>query len=374
LKTIAHVLPFPAIGGTEHATLRIAAAVDRSLFRHVAFCLPHAVTVRAFFENAGLPVIGYEPSPPSYRHSVGFVRSSWILAREFKRRKVDLVHCSDLLAAYYAALAGRLAGIPVICHVRARFDIVSKRDCSFLWPVNSFIFVSNNTREFFGCRRYRSKGVVVYDGIDVPLQRESADDRAAVRREFGISADAPVIGMIARIAPVKDFATLARAAARILKAQPNVRFLIVGDYTSIDAREHYAQVRRDLVEHGVDRAFVFAGHRQDISRMLASLDIFVLSTHLEGLPLVILEAMAYGTPVIATAVGGVPELVNHGDTGLLHRHGDDAELSAHVLTLLQDRGLARQLADNALQTVRTRFARDRFADDMNAVYKRTLRL
>jgi hypothetical protein len=138
---IGHILPYPSVGGTEHATLRIAKAVDPARFTSIAFCLPEAAPVHALVSECGIPCATYEPPVPSYRHGPAYLRSSIRLARELLRRQVDLVHCADLLAAHQVALAGRLAGLPVLCHVRNRFEDISRRDRSFLWPVHKFVFV-----------------------------------------------------------------------------------------------------------------------------------------------------------------------------------------------------------------------------------------
>ena len=111
--------------------------------------------------------------------------------------------------------------------------------------------------------------------------------------------DHPPTEAVHYAAPLKDYFTLARAARRILQAEPQTRFLIVGDYTSAKTyREHYQGVRQVLEECCVADSFIFTGHRQDVSRLLSAFDVFVLSTHREGLPLVILEAMAQAKPVV----------------------------------------------------------------------------
>lgn len=369
---IAHILPFPSVGGTEHATLRIARAIDPARFRSIALCLREAEPVRAFVIAAGLPCATYEPAVPSYRHAPSYLRASLTLARELRRQRVDLVHCADLLAGYHAALAGRLARVPVLCHIRNRFDGISRRDCSFLWPVHRFVFVSRNTWQHFGCEVRPSRGVVVYDGIDIPPTASATEDRQSVGHEFNIPQHAPIIGMMARVAPQKDFATLARAAARVLQVEPEARFLVAGDHESRENREHYQRVRRDLEECGVARSFLFTGYRQDVPRLLSAIDIFVLSTHWEGLPLVILEAMARAKPVIATDVDGIPEIIQDGETGLLFPHEDHQQLAAHVIGLLRDRPRAVRLGDAGLRLVQTRFSREQFADSMNAVYRAVL--
>lgn len=371
--TIAHILPWRAVGGTEHATLRIARAIDSTRFRSVAFCVPDADPVRTLFTDAGVPTVVYEPGEHSYRHAVRFLRASLRLARDLRRQRVDLVHCADLLAGYQASLAGWLARLPVVCHIRNRFDAISRRDGSFLWPVDKFVFVSRDTWDRFAYRVPASRGTVIYDGIDVPSTGSFVENRRSVCREFDIPEHAPIIGMLARVAPQKDYATLARAAARIRATEPAARFLVVGDHSSGEGyRTHYAYVRQILEEQRVAPSFVFTGHRQDVGRLLSAIDVFVLSTHWEGLPLVILEAMAHGKPVVATHVDGIPEIVDDGRTGLLYPHEDDTRLAAHVIGLLQDHAWAARLAEAARAAVHDCFSTERFATSMSVVYARVL--
>ena len=372
MKRIAHVLPFPAVGGTEHATLRIARAVDSSRFTSIAWHVPEATAVRALFTGGGVPCTVYHPAVPSYRQAAQYLTAALRIARELKRQRVDLVHCADLLAAHHAGLAGWLARIPVLCHVRNRFDVLSGRDCSFLWPVRRFVFVSRNTWRQFACNVAPSRGLVVYDGIDVSPIAGDTDESDDVRRELGVPGDAPLVGMIARVAPQKDYPTLAKAAARVLAEEPRARFVVVGDHSSEANREHYTLVRTILNECGVGQAFVFTGQRNDVARLLRAFDVFVLSTHWEGLPLVILEAMSEGKPVVATDVDGIPEVVTHGETGLLFPHEDHRQLAAHLLSLLREPAEARRLGQAGQQLVQSRFTTEQFARSMNDVYSRLL--
>lgn len=371
--TIAHVLPFPSVGGTEHATMRVARSVDASRFSSIAFCLREAEPVRALVASSGIPCVTYEPPVPSYRHAPSFLRSSLALARAFRRHRVDLVHCADLEAAHQVAVAGWLARLPVLCHIRNRFDDISRRDRSFLLPVAKFVFVSRDTWRRFAYPVPSHRGVVVYDGVDEDAVAGSEDAGERVRREFNIPPHAPLVGMMARVAPQKDFATLARAAVRILQIEPETRFLIAGDCASVKNSAHYEQVRADLQACGVDRAFIFTGLRSDVARLMSALDVFVLSTHCEGLPLVILEAMAHEKPVVATAVDGIPEIVEDGRTGLLFGHEDHESLAAQVLSLLRDRSRAEQIGRAGRSLVRSAFNRGQFAAAMNAVYDGLLR-
>ena len=123
---------------------------------------------------------------------------------------------------------------------------------------------------------------MVYDGIDVP--DAAGADAADVREEFGIPAEARLVGMVARIAPQKDHETLIRAASRLKGVGLKLRFLLIGDYASSQKYlDCYARLRKHIAEAGLEDWFLFAGHRDDVRRLMGALDIFALSTHLEGL-------------------------------------------------------------------------------------------
>jgi glycosyltransferase involved in cell wall biosynthesis len=366
-------MPWAAVGGTEHATLRIARATEGAGFSHVMFCRSDAPEVRDFFEAEGCETVTFDPVEPSYRRAHLYTRDSYRLAREFRSRKIGVVHCADVAAAFGAGLAGGLARARVLCHVRNRHTEISRRDQSFLRFVNRFVFVSEDTRARFAYRAGARRGVVVYDGIDACAAEESgaSDASTEVRREFGLGREVKLVGMVARVAPQKDFVTLARAAARVVAARPEARFMVVGDYEEAN-RGHYDEVMRALEDEGVASRFVFTGFRTDVSRLMSAFDVFVLCTHFEGLPLVILEAMARGRPVVATAVDGIPEIVLEGRTGLLHPHGDAETLASRLLSLLEDDALAARIGGAGREFVKMEWSRERFAANMARLYEDVL--
>jgi glycosyltransferase involved in cell wall biosynthesis len=215
--------------------------------------------------------------------------------------------------------------------------------------------------------------VVIYDGIKV----QETDERAqqSVRAEFNIPPDAKIVGMVARIAPAKDYPTLIRAAARVCALQPNVRFLIVGEHSGVEAyREHFEEVSRLIEEHNLAPYFIFTDFREDVQRLTAAMDVFVLSTHMEGLPLVILEAMAQGRAVVATDVGGISEIVKHGETGLLYPHEDDEKLAIHIISLLEMEDICERIGRDGCEFVKANFGQERFVLGMTSLYREVLGL
>ncbi len=366
---IAHILPWPEVGGTEVATLRIAKLVGRGRLEHIAYVLPGDNGCRRLFAAEGFETREYPAAEPSWRHPGPWWKFSWALGQDMRRRGITLMHCADVMGALYAAWAGRLAGLPVMSHVRNRFETISRRDRTFLAPVGRFVFVSQDTWRRFAYRLPAGRGQVVYDGIDVP--DAAGAETAGVREEFGIPQGARLVGMVARIAPQKDHETLIRAAVRLKGMGLNLQFLLIGDYTSCQEwRYYHTRLREQIAKADLEKWFQFTGHRQDVKRLMGALDIFALTTHVEGLPLAILEAMAMGKPVLATAVDGVPEVVKDGVTGLLHRHEDDQQLAEQIARLATDVGLANRMGAAGRSLVKKSFSTEQFAGAMGMLYEK----
>jgi glycosyltransferase involved in cell wall biosynthesis len=215
------------------------------------------------------------------------------------------------------------------------------------------------------------RGMVLYDGIAPQPPNPAA--RSQVREEFGIADSTRVIGMVARVAPQKDYPTLVRAAAEVVASHPDVRFLIAGQYSGVVAySEHHAMVLELLGERGLTAHFTFTDHRADVERLVSAMDLCVLSTHQEGLPLVILEAMAQSKPFIGTAVGGIPEIVRDGQTGLLVPHADAPALARAIMRVLDDETLAARLGAGGQALVRGEFSMAQFQERSRALYRSVL--
>lgn len=371
---VLHVLPFPGVGGTEIATRRVADAVRPYGVQSAALLLRPTDDQIAYFEDAGIPCFAElrRPEPSLVREAGMFLRDSWAAARICAR--FDLVHCADVSAAYHLGVAGRLAQRPVLCHVRNREAEIVRRNRVFINAASHFAFVSKDTRERFPMRLPDRRASVLYDGVEIapparPLEREAA--ARAVRAEFDLPADTVIAAMFARVNPQKDYSTLIRAAARLRDVHPQLRFLIVGDNANVPLnRQHFEKVQAQAAAAGVLDRFVFAGFRSDTDRLMLAADICVLCTHFEGLPLVVIEAMAAGRPCVATAVDGVPETLTDGETGLLHAHEDADGLASALGRLIAERELAARIAANARAEAERRFSRQRFARDVTALYRR----
>jgi glycosyltransferase involved in cell wall biosynthesis len=360
-------MPWSGMGGVEIATLRLVEAT-RQNFRHIAFCLPDAVALKDSFERLGVDTLTYTTPEPSLRHAGRFYKESKVVAHQLRQAEADIVHFADEKAAYHNSLAALLAHCRIVCHIRSANQHISLRQKLCNWPVQRFIFVSNESRRSFAMSLPASKTRVIYDAIEVPAA-VSAVSNAAVRRELGVPDGCVLVGMVARVAPVKDYFTLADAAVHVLDNHPNTRFLVVGDNSVVDLnRNHYAVVAKRLNELGLADRFIFTGHRDDVPRLIGAVDVCVLCTHREGFPLSILEAMAMGKPVVATSVGGIPEIVTPGVTGFLHQHGNSKELADTVLRLIDNPEEAVRIGRAGREHVRQNYSRQKFADEIAKTY------
>jgi len=365
--TVIHFMPWSGIGGVEIATLRMAQATQ-GLVRNVAFCLPDAHALRVAFNDIGVETETYAPPEPSIRRGFSYFHASRRLAHQMAKYHADIAHFSDEKAAYHNSLAALLAGMKRICHLRVSYAHLAFRNRLCLLPVQSFIFVSKEAMDSFAISLPDSKRRVVYDAVDMP-EINVAAATSSVREELRISSESVVIGMLARVSAQKDYFTLAAAAVKVLQEFPAARFLVVGDNSLVELnRKHYAEVLARLNELGIADNFIFTGHRDDTQRLVAAMDFCVLSTHREGFPLSILESMALGKPVIATAVGGIPEIVSPGVTGYLHKHEDSDELAHWILQLIRSPDIVHRMGLAAKEHVRSQHSRQKYITEIQQAY------
>jgi glycosyltransferase involved in cell wall biosynthesis len=370
--TVAHFMPWSELGGVEIATLRLVDAT-KDEFHHIAFCLENARSLMREFNRLNIATVIYNPPDPSIRHFRRYHEESSIIAQKLHEANVDIVHFSDEKAAYHNSYAAFLAKSRMLCHIRSSNPCLSFRQKLCLRPVDEYVFVSKESKHSFSASLSDDAAHVIYDGIQIP-DIDIYQSDMTVRHELNIAGDCILIGMVARVAPVKDYFTLAKAAATILDRHPNTIFVVVGDNSLVDHnRDHYAKVVEDLEELGIADKFIFTGHRSDLTRLVSAMDICVLSTHREGFPLSVLEAMAMGKPVVATSVGGIPEMIRHGQTGFLHSHENSTELSDSILYLIDNPVEARRVGHAAREYVRTNHSRQKFVDEITKVYMDMMR-
>jgi glycosyltransferase involved in cell wall biosynthesis len=301
-------------------------------------------------------------------------RFSWRTVRrltdELERGGHDLLVTHDHKSNLLGYLAARRAGVPCLAHAHGydlslfRMRLYRRLDLLVLRLFPRVVAVSAALRrELLAAGVPADRVHVVHNAIDVEEFGEGAVERgAAWRRQWGGSSG-PVILTVARLFAGKGLEDFVQAAAIVHAVTPQARFWIVGD----GARRPW--VRAQIQRLALDGVVSLLGAQRDIAAIMAASDVIVSASHAEGLPNVLLEAMALSKPVVATRVGGVPELVRDGETGWLVAPRRPDALGHALIRVLQDPGQARRVAARAKEDVRLRFAADSVAARMNDVYR-----
>ena len=283
------------------------------------------------------------------------------LAAAMRESRPDVVQLHDPHAVSAGLLARRLAGPAALVATR-RVDFalrgpLSRRKYA---ACDRVIAVSQAIAGVLGRGGLAAERVrVVYEGV--PDRSALPGGREALR-DLGIPEDAPVVGNVAALTGHKDQATLLEAAAKVVTRVPEARFVIVGEG---ELRGRLEARSRDL---GLERRCVFAGFRADLDRLIPAFTVFCLSSHMEGLGTSLLDAMAFGVPVVATAAGGIPEAVQDGITGRLAPPRQPDALAAALLEALDDPGRRAAWGRAGRRRYEERFTADRMIDATLAVY------
>jgi glycosyltransferase involved in cell wall biosynthesis len=308
----------------------------------------------------------------------GDPRPLWGLVRTIHRHRVDIVHTHMPSGNVYGRIAARLArGRGLI----STLHYVDREALPFLAPVLQRLLFDGDIRMAAMCDRIVAtsehlRRTLVERGLSEPklvtilngvkLDTLPPDERAsdALRRELGIARGMPVVGIVGRLVPVKNHALFLRTAREVLDRGARALFVIVGEGP---LREPLGALSRGL---GLDDHVVFAGFRADVMRLLTVFDVCLLTSNSETSAYGVSEPMAMGRPVVATAVGGVPELIDHRIDGWLCPPGDAVALAEGVCALLADPSEAARMGERAAGKVRERLSLERMVGRLEEVYRR----
>ncbi len=296
------------------------------------------------------------------------------LVRLIRDGRYDVVHTHMFASNMLGRLAATLAGVPVVI---STVQLIADREA--WWEIlvdlllqhrtDTMVASSQAVRQSFIQRGIRpAKIAVIHNSVD--LARFEAVDweaaRRATRRAFGWDESHFVLGTVARLERVKGLDRLIEAAKMVVEAIPQARVLVVGD--GPQRKDLLSQVHHlELREH-----CIFAGLRSDVPQILPAFDLFVLPSLSEALGIAAIEALASGVPVVASRVDGVPEVVIHGETGLLVPPGDAVQLAQAILHVAANPAEARQWAERGQERVRLMFDVDRLADAQAGLYQHFL--
>ena len=365
--SIAHVLSSFGMGGQERVALDLARQQRAQGHRVLAVALAPEPEgpLAAEFRAAGVPTKTFAKLGPSVDPTL-----AWRVSRYLSQNAVEIVHTHNPQALVYGSPAASLAGAACVHSKHGVNPDPSRR----LWLrraasaiVDAYVAVTPSLARIAVAQNECDPTLlhVVPNGIDTSRFTLDLEARRRIRAELEIPENAWVVGTVGRLSPEKNQALLIDAMAPLL--DPRRHLVIVGEGPVRGDLERQARTtwRPELIH--------FTGARHDVAELMSAFDVFALTSNSEGLPLVLLEAMAMGLPVLSSSVGGIPDLVEHGVTGFLVPPGDCIALVTQLVFLASRPQAALDVASAARRLVLTRHSTEQMAQDYESLYRRVLR-
>ncbi len=363
--TVLHTIETAGPGGAETVLLNLASKLDPSRFRSIAM-LPEGRWLPGQLRAREIPTFCVESKG---WHDLTLPKS---MAQLVRTEKVDLIHSHLPDQNFYSCVVGHLTRSKTIATYHGAVEVARARRKAFkLWVVRktaaAVVVVCDFVADLLkGVDFPAGKLVRIYNGIE--LSRFQVSANGLFRDSLGLDRDDRLVGTVANLRQSKGYEFLIRAARKVLDAVPRARFLAVGEIDQELGNKYFSLVEK----LGLTDRFTFLGFRKDVAEILSNLDLFVLPSTSEGFPLVLLEAMAAGRPVVATRSGGPQEIVEDGQTGLLVPPGDAEALAKGIEKLLVNPEQAADLGRNARGKVEREFSLEKMVSQYEALYERCL--
>jgi len=367
---IAHVIFELDVGGLETGVINLINRMPADAYRHAIVCVGAARGLERRLQRTDVTIVSLDKKPG---HDPGVHVRAW---RTFRRLRPLIVHTRNLAALEMQAAAW-LAGVPIRIHSEHgrdgldmhghywRHNLIRKAFRPF---VHRYLTMSRNLRdwlvEVIGVER--SRVTQIYSGVDTARFAPHTGSLRGIAPEGFVSDGSIVIGAVGRMVAIKDHVTLVRAFAETVRRLPDgaarVRLVIVGDGPK---RDECSSIAREC---GIEQQCWFPGRRDDVAEILRGLDVFCLTSLNEGINNTILEAMASGLPIIATAAGGNPELVIDGETGCLVPPGSVSSLADALLRYTQNAALRAQHGRASRRRAEAMFSLDSMVEGYLGLY------
>jgi len=362
--TVLHLSTSSGPGGAERMISTLTAALNQGQFR-IIVGLFRPGWIQTECETLGVRTF---VMPLAGRFNLQWFRACFRLLR---RERVALIHAHEFSAILCGWIVATLAGVPFVATVHGKnyfWEKLRRRVAyRFVSRQGTMVVVSHDLKRFV-CDKVgvaEKRVQVIYNGV-APAQTVSDEEVRKCKSELGVSGCYPLLGVVGSLYPVKGHRFFLEAMPELLRRWPQARLLVIGrGELDVALKEQVKQLAIGANVH-------FLGMRQDVPRLLSVLDAFVLPSLSEGLSLALLEAMASGKPVVATLVGGNPELIDHGRTGFLVQPEDARDLAANLVKLLSDPGMMQQFGRQAAKRVRQHFSMGQMVDRYRDLYARSL--
>ena len=369
------------VSGAERVLLMILARLDPGRFNAVMLS-PADGALREMVDRLGVRTITIDSLAARFtlnplqllRYVSSFVRQVCAARIAVKAERPDVVHANSIRAGLVMSASTFGINVPIIWHAH---DLLPRHPLSrairlFAWAHRrtKIVAVSNAVARSFGrlLSKDRRKVMVVHNAVDIELFKPDNQRRTQTRKSLGLSGNL-LVGTVGQLTPRKGQLELIKAFAQVAGDIQSAELLIVGEALFNRDFEYVESLKSAATALGVADRVLFLGQREDAPELIRACDLLVVNSHAEPFGLTVTEGMASGTTVLATAVDGIKEIIDHGQTGWLIPSGHHDELARSLRTLLADADLRNRLSANALSDVRSRFATDRFLDEFQNIYR-----
>ncbi len=372
---VAFMLTPVEFGGAERVCMTLLKHIDRKRFEVVPILLTRPWERENMFVR-DLRKEGYDccEIPEALREAGDYLRVARcfkLVWRLLKNGSFDLLHTNGYFADIVGIPVARLNRLPSVstCHGYISttwnlrlYNVIDRLVLKFATRV---LAVSEGLKQnLLDSGLSPSRVRVIANAVDFPKSDGSTHtSRYAKRGSLGVGQDDFIVGYMGRLSSEKGLIHLFAACAQLLRNGVPLRVLIVGDGPQRNELEKLS------LELGLGNRVLFAGFQEDIAEWIPCMDVFILPSLTEGTPMSLLEAMAYGVPTIASAVGGVPQVIKHGETGILVSPGKAEEISNAILALLGDPATRQKLAKNALILARARYSVEQWITRIETEYQ-----
>jgi glycosyltransferase involved in cell wall biosynthesis len=371
------------VSGAERVLLMILSRLDRDRFDSVVVC-PEQGPLHEMAKDLGAPVEGVGALDARFTWRVDilarYCKSFFGVIRQLRRRvvdnKPDLLHANSIRSGLVATAATVGLRTPVVWHLH---DLLPRHPLST--AIRILACVSSRTRMIAVsqavARNFRGRFSpllkdrvsVILNSIDLDKFQLDETVRRAIRRELRFRETDIAFGIVGQLTPRKGQLELLRAFGHALTEVPDSILLIVGAPLFNRDHEYLELLKRTMAELGIGNKVRMLGAPSDIAAIMQALDLLVVNSRAEPFGLVILEAMTCGTPVLATAVDGIPEIIKHDENGWLMRPGDETMLTETMLHLSRQPELRARLAERGKQSVAARFSIGRYMTEIQTFYR-----
>ncbi len=360
------------IYGSEKHLLELIQGLDKNVFAPVVVALNPDVAPE--FEELSIPVFKFHIKKVYSLLSAIAFKNIISIIREYKFDIIETFHTtSDVIGAFL----GRMNGVKVILSNRRDMGFLRKNEHDLAYPcinrmVHTIKVVCKAGADHFSERERtpREKYKVFYNGVHVEKYSKVRIDKDSLRQSLGLRSSDTVIGVVSNLKKIKGQMNLIEMAEQLSVRRNNIKYLVVGGGLKNTKNEYLEKLKRIINEKKLNNKFIFTGHRKDVPAILQILDIAVLPSLTEGCSNALLEYMASGKPVIATDVGGNPELIREGITGFLVPPNNGQRLAEKAALLIESEDLRKKMGRAGLEHVMNKFNFQRTINKETAFYSK----